>query len=112
VDLPGADPVAMVDEVTSIIFITAIVFEYYRRFKLDPVPFVISTVLATNIGSSATMLGNPIGILIGLRAGLTFKDFLLYATPVVALSLVVIIALCTFWYRKNAQGSLILDLVI
>ncbi|NHV97789.1 MAG: hypothetical protein HA494_08435 [Thaumarchaeota archaeon] len=56
---------AMVDEVTSIIFITAIVFEYCRRFKLDPVPFVISTVLATNIGSSATMLGNPIGILIG-----------------------------------------------
>jgi Na+/H+ antiporter NhaD/arsenite permease-like protein len=96
---------AMVDEVTSIIFITAIVFEYCRRFKLDPVPFVISTVLATNIGSSATMLGNPIGILIGLRAGLTFEDFLLYATPVAALSLVVIIALCTFWYRKMLKEA-------
>ena len=91
---------AMVDEVTSIIFITAIVFEYCRRFELDPVPFVISTVLATNIGSSATMLGNPIGILIGLRAGLTFEDFLLSATPVAILSLLVIIALCTLWYRK------------
>ncbi len=96
---------AMVDEVTSIIFITAIVFEYCRRFELDPVPFVISTVLATNVGSSATMLGNPIGILIGLRAGLTFEDFLLCATPVAVLSLAVIIALCTLWYRKPLRGA-------
>jgi Na+/H+ antiporter NhaD/arsenite permease-like protein len=51
------------------------------------------------------MLGNPIGILIGLRAGLTFEDFLLYATPVAALSLVVIIALCTFWYRKMLKEA-------
>jgi Na+/H+ antiporter NhaD/arsenite permease-like protein len=77
----------------------------YRTQDIDPVPFVISTVLATNIGSSATMLGNPIGILIGLRAGLTFEDFLLYATPVAALSLVVIIALCTFWYRKMLKEA-------
>jgi Na+/H+ antiporter NhaD/arsenite permease-like protein len=96
---------AMVDEVTSIIFITAIVFEYCRYFNIDPVPFVISTVLATNIGSSATMLGNPIGILIGLRAKLTFEDFIIYATPVAILSLIVIIFLCTFWYRKMLKKA-------
>ncbi|RZN57085.1 MAG: hypothetical protein DSO09_00860 [Candidatus Methanomethylicota archaeon] len=96
---------AMVDEVTSIIFITAIVFEYCRYFNIDPVPFVISTVLATNIGSSATMLGNPIGILIGLRAKLTFEDFIIYATPVAILSLIVIIFLCTFWYRKMLKEA-------
>jgi len=91
---------AMVDEVTSIIFITAIVFEYCRNFELDPLPYVISTVLATNVGSSATMLGNPIGILIGLRAGLTFEDFIMYATPVSLMSLLVLLVVCTFWYRK------------
>ncbi|MCQ5341222.1 MAG: SLC13 family permease [Candidatus Methanomethylicia archaeon] len=96
---------AMVDEVTSIIFITAIVFEYCRYFNIDSVPFVISTVLATNIGSSATMLGNPIGILIGLRAKLTFEDFIIYATPVAILSLIVIIFLCTFWYRKMLKKA-------
>ncbi|NHV45139.1 MAG: hypothetical protein HA493_00635 [Candidatus Verstraetearchaeota archaeon] len=96
---------AMVDEVTSIIFITAIVFEYCRYFNIDPVPFVISTVLTTNIGSSATMLGNPIGILIGLRAKLTFEDFIIYATPVAILSLIVIIFLCTFWYRKMLKKA-------
>jgi len=96
---------AIVNEVISIIFITTIVFEYCRRFELDPVPFVISTVLATNVGSSATMLGNPIGILIGLRAGLTFEDFLLWATPVAMLSLIVLIALCTLWYRKTLREA-------
>ncbi len=74
---------AMVDEVTSILFIIALVFEYCQYFDLDPLPYVISCVIATNIGSGATMLGNPVGILIGLRAGLTFEDFLLAATPVV-----------------------------
>jgi len=91
---------ALVDEVTSILFITALVFEYCQYFDIDPLPFVISCVLATNIGSGATMLGNPVGILIGLRAGLTFEDFILFATPVVAVSLIALILICTFWYRK------------
>lgn len=91
---------AMVDEVTSILFIIALVFEYCQYFDLDPLPYVISCVIATNIGSGATMLGNPVGILIGLRAGLTFEDFLLAATPVVIISLFAIIFICTFWYRK------------
>jgi Na+/H+ antiporter NhaD/arsenite permease-like protein len=96
---------ALVDEVTSIIFITMIVVEYCKRFKLDPVPFIISTVLATNVGSSATMIGNPIGILIGMRAKLTVEDFLLYAAPVAVLSLVVTISLCTLWYRKMLKEA-------
>jgi len=66
---------------------------------------VISCVIATNIGSGATMLGNPVGILIGLRAGLTFEDFLVVATPVVIISLLAIIVICTFWYRKPLAES-------
>lgn len=96
---------ALVDEVTSILFIIAIVFEYCHYFDLDPLPYTISCVLATNLGSGATMLGNPVGILIGLRAGLTFEDFLLTATPVVLVSLLAIIGICTFWYRKSLAQS-------
>jgi Na+/H+ antiporter NhaD/arsenite permease-like protein len=91
---------AMVDEVTSILFIIAIVFEYCTYFELDPLPYVISTVLATNVGSSATMLGNPIGILIGLRGGLTFEDFLRWASPVAVISLGLLILILPIWYRK------------
>jgi len=96
---------AMVDEVTSILFIVAIVFEYCRQFELDPLPYTISCVLATNIGSSATMLGNPVGILIGLRGNLTFEDFIVWAMPVAIISLVLLIFVCTFWYRKPLREA-------
>jgi Na+/H+ antiporter NhaD/arsenite permease-like protein len=91
---------AMVDEVTSILFIIAIIFEYCKYFDIDPLPYVISAVLATNVGSSATVLGNPIGILIALRGSLTFVDFLMWATPVALMSLLLLIAILPLWYRK------------
>ncbi len=96
---------AMVDEVTSILFIVAIVFEYCRHFELDPLPYTISCVLATNIGSSATMLGNPVGILIGLRGNLTFEDFIVWSMPVAIISLFLLIFVCTFWYRKPLREA-------
>jgi Na+/H+ antiporter NhaD/arsenite permease-like protein len=58
---------ALVDEVTSILFMSAITLQITRRFRLDPVPFLIMVVFATNIGSSATVVGNPIGVMIALR---------------------------------------------
>lgn len=92
---------AMVDEVTSIIFMIVAVLEICDRLEIDPVPFLITSVLATNIGSAATVLGNPIGILIATKSGLTFEDFLIRATPLSALCLTATIYICLFWYRKT-----------
>ncbi len=95
---------ALVDEVTSILFITAMIFSYVERYKIKNIlSFIIPAVLATNIGSSATVLGNPIGILIALRAGLTFEDFIFHATPVAILALISIIPLSLWWYRKDLK---------
>lgn len=93
----------MVDEVTSIIFIVAAILEICDYFEVDPVPFVIVSVMATNIGSAATVLGNPIGILIASKSGLTFEDFLLKALPLSALCLLTIIPIFLFWYRKSIK---------
>jgi Na+/H+ antiporter NhaD/arsenite permease-like protein len=90
----------MVDEVTSIIFIVAAVFEICDYFEVDPVPFLVISVLATNIGSSGTVLGNPIGVLIAARSGLTFEDFVAKAFPLMLLSLLVAIGVLKIWYRK------------
>src|SRR3989338_4812388 len=90
----------LVDEVTSIIFVTAIVIEICSLFGMNPLPLVITTVLATNIGSAGTVLGNPIGILIAMKSGLGFEDFMKWAFPVSLLSLVSIIPIILFWYRK------------
>ncbi len=91
---------ALVDEVTSILFMTSLTLHLTRRFKLDPLPFIIMIVLATNVGSSATVVGNPIGVLIALRAGLSFSDFLRWATPIALANLALAIGICFLYFRK------------
>jgi Na+/H+ antiporter NhaD/arsenite permease-like protein len=93
-----------VDEVTSIIFIVAAIFEICDYFEVDPSPFLIISVLATNIGSSGTVLGNPIGILIAAKSGLTFEDFIIKAFPLMVVCLTVMIVMVRFWYRKTLSN--------
>jgi len=92
---------AMVDEVTSILFMSALVLDLCDYFEVKPVNYIISVVLATNIGSSWTVLGNPIGIMIALRSGLTFEDFIQTALPVGILSLISLIILVLLWQRGD-----------
>lgn len=92
---------ALVDEVTSILFITALVLELCDHFGVNPVKYVIAVVLATNIGSSWTVLGNPIGILIAFESGLAFEDFIKFALPVGLISLFVLIIITLIWFRKD-----------
>jgi len=89
-----------VDEVTSIIFMVAAVLEICDYFEVDPFPFVVISVLATNVGSAATVLGNPIGILIASKSGLTFEDFISKAFPLAMVCLIAVIGIVIFWYRK------------
>jgi len=91
---------ASIDEVTSIIFIVAAVLEVCDHLEIDPVPLIIMSIFATNIGSFATVLGNPIGILIATKSGLTFEDFIIKAAPVAVLCLLGSVAICMLWYRK------------
>ncbi len=94
---------ALVDEVTSILFMTSLTLHLTRRLKLDPFPFIVMIVLATNVGSSATVVGNPIGVLIALRAGLSFSDFLRWATPISLACLALTIGICMLYYRKPLE---------
>jgi Na+/H+ antiporter NhaD/arsenite permease-like protein len=92
---------ALVGEVISILFITALVFELCEHFGVNPVKYVIAAVLATNIGSSWTVLGNPIGILIAFESGLAFEDFMRFALPVGLTSLFLLIIIALIWFRKD-----------
>lgn len=88
-----------VDEVTSIIFMVAAILEICDYFEVEPTPYIIISILSTNIGSSGTVLGNPIGILIASKSGLTFEDFILKAFPIMCICLLSAIFLVIFWYR-------------
>jgi Na+/H+ antiporter NhaD/arsenite permease-like protein len=94
---------ALVDEVTSILFMTATVLHLTSKMKVNPIPFVIIIVFATNIGSSATVVGNPVGVLLALRAELTFLDFLRWATPISLTALVVAIPLSLWYFSKDIR---------
>lgn len=90
-----------VDEVTSIIFMVAAILEICDYYEVNPLPFVIISVLATNIGSAATVMGNPIGILIATKAGLSFEDFLARAMPLAFISLFVAVGIVFLWFKKD-----------
>lgn len=94
---------AMTSEVVSIIFMVAAILEICDYFEVTPIPYVIISVFATNIGSAATVLGNPIGILIASKAGLSFEDFIVKAFPLAMVSLAATIFLMVFWYRKSLR---------
>jgi Na+/H+ antiporter NhaD/arsenite permease-like protein len=94
---------ALVDEITSILFIVALTLDFCNFFKLKPVKMILIVVFATNIGSSWTVLGNPIGILIALRSGLTFEDFLQTPFPIGIISLAVILVLGLIWMRQDLK---------
>jgi len=92
---------SIVDEVTSIVFMLALIFQVCDTLKVKPTPYVIISVIATNIGSSGTMLGNPIGILIGTKAGFSFVDFIIWASPIMLVSLMISLVVVLIWFRKD-----------
>ncbi len=92
---------SIVDEVTSIVFMLALIFQVCDTLKVKPTPYVIISVVATNIGSSGTMLGNPIGILIGTKAGFSFVDFVIWASPIMLVSLMISLVVILIWFRKD-----------
>jgi Na+/H+ antiporter NhaD/arsenite permease-like protein len=95
---------ALVDEVTSILFMTAALLNLLGGSRVNPVPFILMIVFATNIGSSATVVGNPVGVIIAMRSGLTFADFIRWATPISVACLGLCIPICLTWFRKDIQG--------
>jgi len=91
---------ALVNEVSSIVYVSLLILEVSEIIGFNPIPWLIVAVFATNVGSAATMIGNPIGIYIGLYFGKTFFDFILYATPA-ALAALALTYLVSLVYLKR-----------
>jgi Na+/H+ antiporter NhaD/arsenite permease-like protein len=91
---------ALLDNVTTVLLIAPVTFLVCARLGVNPVPFLIAEVLASNIGGTATLIGDPPNIIIASRAGLSFNDFLLNLGPIVLLLLVVFVVMCRFLFRS------------
>jgi Na+/H+ antiporter NhaD/arsenite permease-like protein len=74
---------AFIDNVTTVVLLTPVVLSISRTLGISPMPYLISIILASNIGGTATLIGDPPNILIGSASGLDFLDFLVNLTPVI-----------------------------
>ena len=96
---------AFLDNVTTVILIMPVTFFIAKQLDINPLPFLITEIFSSNIGGTATLIGDPPKIIIGSAAKLSFMDFLTELTGVVAVILVVIIALMLFIFRKSLKAA-------
>jgi Na+/H+ antiporter NhaD/arsenite permease-like protein len=74
---------AFLDNVTTVLLIAPVTLAVTRELKVPPYPFLFAEIFASNIGGTATLIGDPPNIIIGSAAGLSFDDFVLHLTPVI-----------------------------
>jgi Na+/H+ antiporter NhaD/arsenite permease-like protein len=92
---------AFLDNVTTVLLIAPVTLVIAREIKVPPYPFLFAEIFASNIGGTATLIGDPPNILIGSLAGLSFNDFVLNLTPVIVLVMAVQIAIThIIWGRR------------
>lgn len=92
---------ALLDNVTTVLLIAPVTLLVCDRLSINPVPFLIAEVFASNIGGTATLVGDPPNIIIASRAGLTFNDFLVHMTPIVLLVIAVFIVMMPWLFRGS-----------
>ncbi|PKL07390.1 MAG: hypothetical protein CVV51_14370, partial [Spirochaetae bacterium HGW-Spirochaetae-7] len=96
---------AFLDNVTTVLIIVPITILIAVELGITPVPFVVTIAIASNIGGTATMIGDPPNIMIGSAAGLGFIDFIVNLAPVVLVILVVFCAMVALFFRKQLKVS-------
>jgi Na+/H+ antiporter NhaD/arsenite permease-like protein len=101
----GAMLAALMDEVTAMLLLGTLILDLSTSLGVDARPYLLSTVMAINIGSAATLLGNPIGVLIAFGAGFSFNEFLVWATPIAIIALLVAIPMVIVWYRRALDSD-------
>lgn len=92
---------AGLDNVTTVLLVAPVTVLVCERIGVRPVPFLIAEALASNIGGTATLVGDPPNLIVASRSGLTFSDFLVNLGPIVIVMLVVFIGLSRVLFRKD-----------
>ncbi len=94
---------ALLDNVTTVLLIAPITLLIADALQVDPVPFLIIEALSSNIGGTATLIGDPPNIMIASKAKLTFIDFVVHLAPVVVLIMIVFLVIVKVVFRKRLK---------
>ncbi|WP_444861113.1 ArsB/NhaD family transporter [Actinomadura luzonensis] len=90
---------ALLDNVTTVLLVAPVTFLVCERLALPVAPFLIVEAMASNIGGTATLIGDPPNIIIAGRGGLGFNDFLAHLTPLIVVLVCAFAALCRWLFR-------------
>ena len=100
---------AFLDNVTTMLLMVPVTIEIAITLKINPMAFLVPEVFASNVGGTATLIGDPPNILIGSYARLSFGDFVVNLTGIVALCMVVTLIYFIFWYRQAYRQAEVKD---
>ncbi len=94
---------AFLDNVTTVLLLAPVTLLIAEQLEVDPVPFLITEALASNIGGTATLIGDPPNIMIASKAGFEFTDFLIHLTPIIIIIMIVWLSLWAVIFRKSLK---------
>jgi anion transporter len=97
---------AILDNVTTILLAVPMTLVICKQLNVNPVPFLLAEVFASNIGGAATLVGDPPNIIIASRANLSFNDFLIHMAPLVIVAMIVITPMLVWMFRKELVNTL------
>src|SRR5216684_4313356 len=96
---------AFLDNVTTVLLIVPVTLAICGTLKVPAYPYLFSEIFASNIGGTATLIGDPPNILIGSQAGLSFNDFVYHLTPVIVVVMIVQAIIIHFLWGKDLKTS-------
>lgn len=96
---------AFLDNVTTVLFIVPITLSITTQLKMDAKPFLISLIISSNIGGTATLIGDPPNIMIGSAVGLDFMDFVVNVMGISIFIFIVVMVLLVGIYRKQLHTT-------
>jgi len=94
---------AFLDNLTTILLVVPITFLLADALDIDPIPLILIEIISSNIGGTATLIGDPPNILIAGATGLSFSDFIVNLAPVAIVTFVIVTAALYLWFRPKLQ---------
>ena len=94
-----------IDNVTTILLMIPVTVSVFRTFRISPIPFILAQALASNIGGTATLIGDPPNIMIGSAANIDFNSFIIHMGPTVAVTFSVSLMLFKVFFRKDLKAA-------
>src|SRR3954464_13661657 len=96
---------AFLDNVTTVLLIVPVTLAIVKELQVPAYPYLFAEIFASNIGGTATLIGDPPNILIGTQVGLSFNEFVVHLTPVIIVVMVVQAIIIHFVWGKELKAS-------